>query len=244
MQILSIGNSFSTDAHRYLHDIAKSDGVKLQTFNLFIPGAPLAAHYRNMLSKERAYLLEMNGRSVGFKVSLEEALLNRSWDVVTIQQNNLEPPKFRAYELYLEELVAYIRKCVPGAKVMLHQTWAYEEGSPRLTQMMGIAHAQEMLDLSVDAYNKAAKLVNADGVIPCGEVFGKMLENGIEKVHRDTYHAGLGLGRFALGLTWYKCLTGNDVMGVSFRDLDVEVTQEGIDTVKKCVTQVTRGYGY
>lgn len=244
MQVLSIGNSFSTDAHRYLHDIAKAEGVKLQTFNLFYPSCPLAGHYRNMLSKERAYLLEMNGRSTGFKVSLEEALLNRSWDVVTIQQNNLEPPKFREYELYMEELVAYIRKCVPGAKVMLHQTWAYEEGSIRLTRMMGIAHYQEMLDLSVDAYNKAAQLVHADGVIPSGQVFGRMLESGIEKVHRDTYHADLGLGRFALGLTWYKCLTGNDVMQVSFRDLDVEVTQEGIDIVKKCVAQVTEECGY
>ncbi len=28
MDILSIGNSFSTDAQRYLHGIAKADGVE------------------------------------------------------------------------------------------------------------------------------------------------------------------------------------------------------------------------
>ena len=35
MDILSIGNSFSQDAQRYLNRIAKADGVVLNTFNLF-----------------------------------------------------------------------------------------------------------------------------------------------------------------------------------------------------------------
>ncbi len=77
MNILSIGNSFSQDAHRYLHRIAKADGYILNTFNLYIGGCPLSLHYRNMLSEERAYMLEMNGESTGFKVSLKDALLNR-----------------------------------------------------------------------------------------------------------------------------------------------------------------------
>ena len=41
MNILSIGNSFSQDAQRYLHDIAKADGVVLSAFNLYIGGCPL-----------------------------------------------------------------------------------------------------------------------------------------------------------------------------------------------------------
>ena len=57
MNVLSIGNSFSQDAHRYLHAIAKADGVELHTFNLYIGGCSLSRHYRNMLSRERAYTL-------------------------------------------------------------------------------------------------------------------------------------------------------------------------------------------
>ena len=86
MNILSIGNSFSQDAQRYLHRIAKADGFDLNTFNLYMGGCPLSLHYRNMISEERAYTLEMNGESTEFKVSLKDALLNRDWDVVTIQQ--------------------------------------------------------------------------------------------------------------------------------------------------------------
>ena len=60
MNILSIGNSFSMDAQRYLHQIAKSGGSLINCYNLYIGGCPLSTHHRNMLSEERAYALEMN----------------------------------------------------------------------------------------------------------------------------------------------------------------------------------------
>ena len=60
MNILSIGNSFSTDAQRYLHQIAKADGEVLKCYNLCIGGCTLSRHYRNMLSEQQKYDLEMN----------------------------------------------------------------------------------------------------------------------------------------------------------------------------------------
>lgn len=104
MNILSIGNSFSCDAQRYLHRIARADGVELDTFNLFIGGCPLSLHYQNMLREDRAYALEMNGRDTGFKVSLKEALLNREWDVITIQQVSHQSPYYETYQPYLNSL--------------------------------------------------------------------------------------------------------------------------------------------
>ena len=77
MEILAIGNSFSQDATRYLHRIARAAGVTLNVTNLYIGGCSLERHYRNMLSGERAYKLECNGEQTGFPVSLEEALYNR-----------------------------------------------------------------------------------------------------------------------------------------------------------------------
>ena len=75
MNILSIGNSFSQDAQRYLHRIAKVDGGILNTFNLYIGGCPLSLHYRNMISEERTYMLEMIGESSGFKGSYQKSLI-------------------------------------------------------------------------------------------------------------------------------------------------------------------------
>ena len=238
MNILSIGNSFSQDAQRYLHRIAKVDGVILNTYNLFIGGCSLSLHYRNMLSGEKAYMLEMNGESTGFKVSLKEALLNSDWDVVTVQQVSHQSPYYETYQPYLNKIVEYVRLCVPKAKIAIHQTWAYEQDSHRLNVEMGYSnHSNMFKDIEV-SYEKAAEAINADLVLPSGKIFQRLIDSGIEKVHRDTFHASLGLGRYALGLLWYKMLTGNDVINNTFSDFDEEVPQTEIKIAKKCVEEI------
>ena len=99
-----------------------------------------------------------------------------------------------------------------------------------------------MLGDIVNAYQKAAEHIHAGYMIPSGAVFGAMLENGIEKIHRDTFHASLGLGRYALGLIWYKTLTGNDVFDNAFCNFDEEIPTEQIAIAKKCVQEVAEKY--
>lgn len=99
-----------------------------------------------------------------------------------------------------------------------------------------------MLSDIVTAYQEAVEHIRADCIIPSGEVFRTMLESGIERVHRDTFHASLGLGRYALGLIWYKTLTGNDVLENTFCDFDEEVSAEQIAIAKRCVQEVAARY--
>ena len=113
MNILAIGNSFSQDATRYIHRIAQSDGFNLNVTNLYIGGCPIDRHFRNMLSGNRDYELEYNGELTYFKVSLEEALLNREWDYITIQQASHLSYKYDSYQPYLNELCDYIKKLCP-----------------------------------------------------------------------------------------------------------------------------------
>ena len=235
MNILAIGNSFSQDATRYLHQIAAADGVTLHVANLYIGGCSLERHYRNLLSAERAYELQYNGQLTGFKVSLQEALLNRSWDVVTLQQSSPCSTDKDTYFPYITELYAYVKKCLPKAKILIHQTWAYEDGSDRLYNVAHFDTAAEMFAAVEDAYAFAAQAIGADGFIPSGKLFRSLLDNGIEKIHRDTYHASLGLGRYALGLLWYRTLTGNSVAGNDFHHFDVPIPEEHIQIAKKCV---------
>ena len=47
-KILAIGNSFSEDAARYLHQTAKAAGVDTKVVNLFIGGCPLERHWKNI----------------------------------------------------------------------------------------------------------------------------------------------------------------------------------------------------
>lgn len=239
MDILSIGNSFSQDAQRYLHKIAKADKFNLNTFNLYIGGCPLSLHYRNMLSGQDKYTLEMNGESTGFNVSLKDALLNRDWDVVTIQQASHVSPYYETYQPYLNKTVEYIRECVPKAKIAIHQTWAYEQNSDKLNKMLGYSEHTDMFRDVREAYKKAFEDANADIIIPSGEIMQKLISAGIEKVHRDTFHLTYGIGRYAAGLLWYKVLTGNDIKDNTFSDFDEEISKDEIQIIKKCVYETT-----
>ena len=238
MNILSIGNSFSQDAQRYLHRIAKADGVNLNAFNLVIGGCSLSLHYRNMISEERAYMLEMNGESTGFKVSLKDALLNRDWDVVTIQQVSSKSPYYETYQPYLNKIVEYIKECVPKAKIAIHQTWAYEQDSQRLNERLGYAEHTKMFEDVKASYQKAFEEINADIIIPSGEVLQKLIASGIEKVHRDTYHLSYGLGRYVVGLLWYSILSGNDVKNNTFCNFDEEISKADVEIAKECVAEI------
>lgn len=235
MNVLAIGNSFSQDATRYLHRIARAAGVNLNVTNLYIGGCSLERHYRNMLSGERAYKLECNGEQTGFPVSLEEALYNRKWDVVTIQQvssQSIDPETFRPYIFALSDM---IREYAPKAKLLLHETWFYEKESYRLTQELGFPMEKAMLQKIQAAYDEIAKEIGADGIIPSGTLFGKLRDAGIEKLHRDTFHASYGLGRYALGLLWYRILTGNSVSDNAFADPDEPISPDEYAIAKQCV---------
>ena len=238
MNVLAIGNSFSEDATRYLHQIARADGENIQVVSLYIGGCSLERHYRNMLSDGRAYELQYNGQRTGFPVSLSEALLNREWDVVTIQQQSSRSASKETFYPYVTDLVAFVRKCVPKAKIYFHQTWAYEDESKMLFELTPYKSFKEMADSVINTYSEVAQEQNADGIIPCGEVMSALLEHGIPKIHRDTFHASYGIGRYALALTWYRTLTGRSVLGNTFSDFDEPITDADVETVKNCVEKV------
>ena len=235
MNILAIGNSFSQDATRYLHDIARKRGEKLEVANLYMGGCSLERHFRNMLSGEKAYELGYNGHNTGFMVSLKDALLNRPWDVITIQQASHFSFDQDSYIPSAETLVEYVRSCAPKAKVFMHETWAYEDGSDRLHNVAGFEKAADMLEAIKKAYHRFAEELDMDGFIPSGELLGCLIENGIPKVHRDTFHASFGLGRYALGLMWYHVLTGNSVSDDTFCDLDEFASAEELAIARRCV---------
>ena len=225
MKILSIGNSFSQDAHRYMHQVAKSYGKDFYAVNLYIGGCPLVEHYEKMQSGEAAYDWELNGASTGEKISLLDALKREDWDIVTLQQCSARSGRVPTYWPYMQALADYVRANCSKAKLYLHQTWAYEPGCEMLKGTAGFSSAEEMYYAVRNAYNLAARKINADGMVPCGKGMYYLANQGV-KVHRDTYHASLGLGRYLLALIWYGTLTGEEVVENNFNDFDEPVTAE------------------
>ena len=238
MNVLAIGNSFSRDATRYLHQIARADGVKLDVCNLFIGGCPLEKHFRNMYSEDDAYELDYNGQMTTFKVSLKQALLNRSWDIVTLQQSSINSFVKESYFPYITLLADYVKTLCPKAKIVIHQTWAYENGGKSMLKTPFSDH-HEMLDAVKNAYAQVAKEVPSEGIIPSGELLGFLLKNGVPSVHRDGHHTTKGLGRYAMGLLWYHMLTGAAVKDNTFCDFDEPVDAQHILLAKQFVDSRT-----
>lgn len=111
MKLLSIGNSFSTDAHSWLHQIAESYGDKIHAVNLYIGGCSLARHYNNLLSGEQAYEAWVNG-TFSKKSSIQDALQEK-WDVITLQQVSSLSGMPESYEPYLTALYNEVKKQTP-----------------------------------------------------------------------------------------------------------------------------------
>ena len=234
MNVLAIGNSFSMDAMRYLSQIARAQGEQLTAINLFIGGCPLDKHFRHMHSGA-PYSLQCNGSDTGFLVTMDEALLSRPWDVITLQQASHFSGKKESYIPYVYELVKHIRTLCPKAKLYLHETWAYEEGSKMLLTHYPDMTSEDMYKSVVRCYHEIEKDAGFDGLIPSGELMHALLENGVPKIHRDGYHLSLGLGRYAAGLLWFRMLTGKSVSENTYADFDEPISAEEIALAKNLV---------
>ena len=239
MKILSIGNSFSDDAHRYLHEIAKKDGFDLETLNLCIGGCPLELHYKNMCEDLQEYEYVSNGITTDIKISIKEAIEMGGWDVITLQQVSHLSPKYETYFPYLSEIVKYLRGVCPNAKIYMQETWPYENGCERMQTLLGYHTSAEMFADIKDCYERAVKETALDGIIRSGSAMMEAINRGMT-IHRDTYHAKFGVGRYMIALLWYKTLTGRDITGNNFNDFDEEVSLEERKAVIDIVNSIVK----
>ena len=240
MKILAIGNSFSQDATRYIREIAKSKGDSFKAINLYIGACPLRKHYLNALQNKEAYEIHYDGLETGFYTSIQKALVSDRWDVVTLQQGSKNSFDYKNYEPYLDLLVKTVKTYSPEAKIYVHQTWSYEDGSSVMSELTPFKSSAEMHESVRDCYDKMKAQINADGIILAGELVQMMLKSGINPYLNDGLHMSKGLGRYAVGLLWYATLTGKDILDVSFNHFDEDVNPEDILMVKQLVKQLTK----
>jgi len=237
MNVLAISNSFGVDANRYLHQLAEAAGEKLNIATLYVPSCSLETHYRNMIGDKAEYDLHFNGFYTGFRVSIEQALLARKWDVVTLQQASYFSPKPDSYFPYAQELYDHIKLCQPKAQVWMHQTWAYDDGSRNL-ESAGYPSFDAMFADIEKAYLQCHNELGTDGIIPCGELLKKLRDRCGISVHRDGLHATMGLGRYALGLLWLRMLTGASAADNAFSRFDEPIDPAYIRIAKELVDAV------
>ena len=225
MKLLSIGNSFSTDSHKYLHSLAEQNGLSLECYNLFIGGCSLQTHWENYVENNEFYDLEINGSEATRKISINEALTMQKWDVITVQQASAFSGMFETYEPYLTDLVAVVRKKAPTAKVYFHETWSYEIGSLHEGFLNYNSNQKEMYLRIKESSKKASDLIEAE-IIPEFDY-----KNGGLSLCRDSFHLSEDYGRFLAGAVWFKKLTGKAMKEETFSDFDSEIVKKLIKTV-------------
>lgn len=249
MKLLSIGNSFSQDAHKWLYDICRSAGKDIYNANLYYGGCSLYGHWNFYVNNRSEYDYEIKGEAVR-KISLLEALGAEKWDVITFQQVSGESGIYDKYQPFLNDLYALVKEHCPDAKFYIQKTWAYESDC----ELGGFANydndQHKMYECLCDAYSKASESIGAE-LIPSGDVIQYLRDNTTEfdykngglSLNRDGFHLSHNYGRYAAALTWYCKLFDGNAKDVSFLPNwnDEVVDEKIIDVIKNAVNTVIKG---
>lgn len=172
VRLLTVGNSFSQNATKYLDQIVESDGNVLIHHRCVIGGsgpdqhlAKVAAHGKDPKDKAGLY---------GTGKSLEEELVAEKWDIITIQQASIRSHDSETYRPGMKNLYEFIKKHAPTSEVVLHQTWAYRVDDPRFqkpSEKAGEPKTQkEMYEGLSKSYRTIAKELGVR-LIPVGDAF-------------------------------------------------------------------------
>ncbi len=240
MKLLSVGNSFSQDAQRYLHELAKKTGFELETTNLYFGGCSLKQHWDFAKENAKELTLEKNGVTLDIKVSLLEILESDTFDIITLQQASHFSGVPKTYFPHLQNLADLIRKKQPSAKIYFHQTWAYEKDFNRPHFERYDRNQHEMFRRIVDASEMASIVIDAP-IIPCGTVIQTLrdtvsefdFKNGGISLNRDGFHLSLDYGRFAAAATFLRCLSGKPIKINNFNDLDTKLISKILSVIEE-----------
>lgn len=253
IKILAIGNSFSEDATYYLHQIAKTADMDSKVVNLYIGGCSLETHMNNVKNDEALYRYEINGSITERYASIKEALLEETWDFITIQQASHESGILDSYYPYVELLYDYIREYQKDTKILLHQTWAYEIDSDHKYYDRYHKSQEEMYNKLNIAYSDVKAKLGIE-MIPCGDVIQEVrkrtpfrYDKGEMSLCRDGYHMHFIYGRYLTAAIWYETIFGQSILDNGFIPSteympDVEVDMDALMVIKNCVHEMVKQY--
>ena len=207
MNILCVGNSFAVDASTYVHQIAESIGETINIHVLYIPGCPIDLHWKNYLSKEKAYEFYVNGNKAPLMYcDIFEGLEYTKYDYVTFQQRSGDSGDASTFFPELNLLMNHLRKHTNG-KYLLHKTWSYAKY---------ISHDkyghdpmnQDAMDKDIlNAYIQVSEQSDIKYIIPSGEAIKLARKKYGDNLNRDGYHLN-ERGRTLVGILWVMYFLG------------------------------------
>ena len=236
LSILSIGNSFSADTMEFLAPVALHAGYeRVYMGNLYIGGCSVRKHLHNAQNDLAAYTYHTDdgtGWNQTPAVSISQAVTEREWDVINIQQGTLDGSCYSNLADYddLPALIAYVRSIAKeGTRIAFNMTWV---GEPDFDHHEIKAYGGDTARLFADIFlltkNHIAPLNGLDVVSPTGVAiqFARARYDG--KLTCDGYHLSKGLGRFTAALTFFCALTGKRLQTLDWTPENVTEAEKAI----------------
>jgi len=198
VKILTIGNSFSMNACKYLNQITESvEGCNIVIERANIGGCDLEKH-ANLIKKS-----ESDPTCKPYKgKSLKERLLQDKWDVVTIQQVSNLSFKAETYHPYVDEIIAYIKEYAPQAQIYIHETWAY---APDCSRLDGFGITAKQMYKGLKKNYRTLSKQNDFPILASGDAFYSAYKKNNEInlwTEKDRFHANEN-GCYLAGCVWF-----------------------------------------
>lgn len=237
INLLMIGNSGCYYYVEELYGLAEAAGIKMRICNVYYSGCTLNQHWTWWMTKEANYdyfTTDENGRvKAEGKVNLEWCLQQQNWDFISLQEGNTSirsattNAAFAARQMYLNDLVGYLKKQFPMSKFYWQQNGSYQIGYNRSFRVDSIEDqrndTKKYYDFAVmvcDQYNLT--------LIPKGQASLLVKEGGYDNLcarlgigtnHAgDYYHDGdIGGGQYLTACVWFEVLTGKSCIGNPYR---------------------------
>ena len=171
VRVLTIGNSFADNALAYLPQIVEAAGHKLIVGRANLGGCSFERHWKHVAQHEENPDGKDGSLYHGGRHSLKELLTSDDWDFITIQQVSYQSHDLKTYQPFADNLVRYVKKHAPNARILVHQTWAYRVDDPRFkpSNQGKEPHTHAVMYEQVrDAYQQFAESHNLE-IIPSGD---------------------------------------------------------------------------
>lgn len=209
LKVLAIGNSFSNDTTFYLEDIARVEGFEnVLVGNLYISGCTLQTHALNAESNLPAYKYWMNYDGEWKTIescTLEYALKDQDWDIITMQQGSTWSGKPNSYEPHLTKLIEYVNmtKTNPNARLAWNMTWAYQSDFEK-DMFAQYGRNQDVMYYAIITTVQDTVMAHKEisYIMPCGTAIQNARTSYVgDTLTRDGYHMS-DLGRVITSYTW------------------------------------------
>ncbi len=201
--LLGIGNSFSDDAFEWIEYILNGMGIENKSVNnMYIGGCSLKQHLDNFITDSPAYEYRRYKYGVtSGNMKLKESLQLEDWQYVTLQQASHDSGIKESYDV-LGEVIEWVKKYKPDAKLYWHMTWAYaqENAHPEFKRYDNdqLTMYNAIIDCVKSEVLKHNEFVN---VIPSGTAIQNARTSSLgDSLDRDGYHLSYDLGRYIAGL--------------------------------------------